>query len=548
MKPILAFYGIQDRYSGAYPSFTHDHNLTLFQDGKVRNYIHLERLTRRKNDNRLSEYIEEIIDNQLLLKEDFELVSVSSFVGNSFISKNGRLRVESTTLPTVDVLNAANGWFQKSSCQGKAIPSWVVSQELAHVFSCLPFFGNFKENSLLIHFDGGASMGNFSAFHFKKNQLQTLECHWELSHLSKIFNDNALAFSLMKAAPEAHCSVPGKLMGYATMGQADNNLEKWLIENNYFKDIWNDPMPFYLAAQKLGWNGNLNQNEDPFLMNVAASLQSIFQKETVNKIQSLQKNTKAEYLYYTGGCALNITTNSKIIQSNLFKDVFIPPACNDSGLSLGAAAFLNWKKNNPIEQHTAYLNFEKKQSPISFSNNTITEVAKRIIAGQIIGICNKEGEAGPRALGNRSIVARLDNKAIAKKVSMNCKGREWFRPIAPIMLERYAKQVTGLKSIHHLSKFMLLDFPILEKYNAQLSGVIHKNNTARIQTIFSRQENPFMHDLLDYLAQHHHQLGLINTSFNYQGEPIVQTKEEAFLAAQKMQLNGVVLDGKFQAL
>lgn len=551
MKPILAFYGIQDRnYQSAFPAFTHDHNLTVLDNGKIQHYCHLERYTRRKNDNRLHLFLEEIMDNHLKLKEDFDVVSVNSFVGNSFLSKNGRLRVEPISpISTKNGFSVANAWFQQTNWNGFAPNSWIISHELAHIFSNLPFYGMFNENSLLIHFDGGASDGNFSAFHYKNGQIHFLESHWEMSFLSKFFNDNALSFALMKANPGEHCSVPGKLMGYAAMGKSDDDLEDWLVQHNYFKNIWQDKNPFYKTAfETYGWNGNLDNNHDDFLMNLAAGFQSIFQKITFQKIQELQRKTKADYLYYAGGCALNITTNSHIVQSNLFKKVFIPPACNDSGLSLGAAAFVNWLQKKSIQKQDVYLNNLQVENNYLYTDETIKIVAEKIMQGKIIGICNSDGEAGPRALGNRSIIARLDALKIAQKVSVECKGREWFRPIAPIMLEKNARKVTGLHSISHLSRFMLLDFKILGSYQNELKGVVHKNKTARIQMISKKSDNPFMFDLLMYLNDKYQLLGLINTSFNKKGEPIVQTENDALKSGQNLKLDGLVLNGKYKDL
>lgn len=546
MKPILAIYGIQDRYVHQYPAYTHDHNLTLIQDGEITYYLHLERYTRRKNDNTLHLHIEDIISNELKIKDEFDLVSVNSFVGNSFISKTGKLRIETQEATRILAhTSKASGWFQREPWGGFAPQAYSISHELAHVFSCVPFFGNFKENSLLIHFDGGASLGNFSAFHFKDNKIKLIEYHWDLSHLSKLFNDNALSFALMKAKSGEHCSVPGKLMGYAAMGTANIDLQKWLMNNNYFKDIWKDQTPFYEAAKQWGWNGDLNNNKDTFLMDVAASIQAIFQQGILEKITQLQEKIKANFLYYTGGCALNISTNAKLIYSKLFKDVYIPPACNDSGLSLGAAAFINWQHGNTIKKHRPYLNSYKSMELVEYSKETIQEVAQQIMQGAIIGICNGYAEIGPRALGNRSIIARADSKIITRKVSMECKNREWFRPIAPIMLERNAKKVTALDNIHHLSKYMLLDFTIQSQYEHKLAGVIHQNGTARIQTIYEKNENPFIYDLLNYLDENEDQLALVNTSFNRRGEPIVQSSEDAMKSANEMKLDGILMNGNY---
>jgi len=548
MKPTLAIYGIKDRYSGKYPTYVHNHNLCLMKDGKIIQYLELERYTRRKYDNRLDLFIEELIDENLLnLPVDFDIISVNSFAGNQFITKNGRLRIETAPFQKkITDIDKAYCWFEKIQYKGKEINAYSISHELAHVFSNVPFFGMFKENSLLIHFDGGASLSNFSAFTFKKGKLDIVEAHWELSHLSKFYNDNALNFAILGAKHDEHTSVPGKLMGFASFGSYSEKIENWLIENNFFKDIWNDYNIFFKKAkQDFGIEISEFNTKNKFLQDIAATFQKMFEKETIAKLIELQKQTQTEYLYYSGGSALNIVTNSQIIEKSIFKDVFIPPACNDSGLSLGAATFLEWKKGNKIKRHNPYLNnlacdFSEK---VNFDEKLIKGTANLLLQNKIIAVANGFGEAGPRALGNRSVLALANSKELSQTVSMNCKKREWYRPVAPVMLYEIAEKVIG-KTVHHLSKYMLLDFKILPEFQDKLQGVTHINGTARIQTLKHREDNPFIFDLLKYLWKNHKIYALINTSFNKRGEPIVHTKESALKSAKKMNLDAVIIDYK----
>ncbi len=552
MKHTLAIYGVQDRYNAEHPIHVHDHNLCLMLNGKILQYLQLERHTRRKYDNKLNETIEELIDNKIIdFPDDLDIVFVNSFAGNSFTSKNGRLRFE-CDLPKEITTDLISGecYFQTEKWSGKRINAYLLNHELAHIFSNLPFYGEFKENSLFVHFDGGASLSNFSAFLFLNGKIEILEYHWNLSHLSKFFNDNALAFAIVAAKASEHCAVPGKLMGFASIGKYNTLIANWLRQNNYFKDIWND---FYIFFEKaysdFGYHKLFIDQHDKFIQDVAAVFQFEFQNQFINKLQELQKQTNTEYLYYAGGCALNILTNTQMVESGIFKDVFIPPCCSDSGLSLGAAAFLEWKRGNKIRKHTGYLNnIGLSENKNTFDKLLITNVAELLLEGKIIGICNNLAEAGPRALGNRSILALANSKALAKKVSMECKQREWYRPIAPVMLEKNVKKVTGLSQIHHLSEYMLLDFNILPEYRTTISGVVHFNNTSRIQTIFSREQNPFIYELLTYLDEFHNVIALINTSFNGKGEPIVHTPEQALHSAINMQLDVIVTNYKLTIL
>ena len=289
--------------------------------------------------------------------------------------------------------------------------------------------------------------------------------------------------------------------------------------------------------------------KDPFIQDVAATLQELFSQEILNKLKELQEITSTENLYYTGGSALNIVANTRIVNSKIFKQVFIPPCTEDSGLALGAAAFAEWKKHGKVEANSAYLNnWGIENYKADFSEETITEVAEQLAAKKLIGICNNFGEAGPRALGNRSILAFAGSKELSKILSTEKKGREWYRPLAPVALEENVKYFTGQSEVHPLSKFMLLDFAVLPEKQSEIAGAIHADGTARFQSISKEKDNPFLFALLKKVDEKYGIKALINTSFNAGGEPIVHTEEGALKSAKKMQLDGVVLNGKFVLL
>ncbi len=546
LKPTLAIYGIKDIKNYGYPVFAHDHNITFFDNGQVLRHIQLERISRKKYDNSLEGYIHGILKSEKLLGKDFDIVFVDNIIGRAFISESGEIRFEA---PMVD--NLASG-LEKGVCwwYGEKKDAYILNHELAHIYSCLPFFGNFKENSLLLHFDGGASLSNFSAWKFKNNKLVSIEYHWNMKYLSSFFNANALTFSIIGAKEFDQHSVPGKLMGYASYGEYSNKIEKWLVENNYFQNIWNKKSCFFNTLKK-DWNIDLESfdRHNSFLQDIAATFQHIFQRDFIKKIEILKNKTRAEYLYLTGGSALNILTNSEIIVRNLFKDVFIPPCTNDSGLSIGAGAFIEQIKHGEIKKHNAYLNnWEISSYKTDFNKNDIAIVAKYLSKGNVVGVCNGFGESGPRALGNRSILALANSKKIAKEVSEVHKEREWYRPVAPVMLHENAKYYTGLKEINHLSRYMLLDFIVKKDKIKEIEGVVHVDGTSRIQTIFERNENPFLFNLLEELDKKHNIKALINTSFNSKGEPIVHTIDDAMSSAKKMNLDAVVLNGKLQVI
>lgn len=545
-KPTLAIYGIQDRQKSEHPLYVHDHNLALMKNGKVKNFLQQERISRKKRDNSLHIHLKKILKGKKLIGHDFDLVFVDNVVGRTFLTTDGEVRFEAP------LNNKLKTKLEKGKCWwfGDEKEAWVLNHEMAHIFSCLPFFGNFKENSLLVHFDGGASLSNFSAFHYVDGKINPIEYHWDLKPLSTIYNANALVFAILGAKITDQNAVPGKFMGYAGWGTYKPELEKWLIENNFFHDIWAKKSTFFKNV-KAKWGVELKSFDQKhwFIKDVAATLQQIFINQTINKLRELKKKSKADYLYYTGGSALNIVANSKIVESRLFTDVFIPPCTEDSGLALGAAAFADWQKHGETEIHSPYLNNWNIESyETHYTKNTIEKVSDSLLQEKIIGICNGFGEAGPRALGNRSIVALANSKKLANKISIEKKGREWYRPLAPVALEKNVKYFTGLNKIHHLSQYMLLEFTVLPSRQNEIEGTVHIDGTARFQTFFNREQNPFIYDLLNHLEKNFGIKALINTSFNANGEPIVHSEEDALVTAKKIKLDGLVVNGNFELL
>ena len=545
-KPTFAIYGIQDRKNYPHPFYVHDHNLAIMQNGNVIEFLQQERISRRKRDNSLHIYLKEILKQKRLIEKDYDLVFVDNVVGRTFLTQSGEVRFEAP------LNNGLSNTLEKGRCWwfGEERKADVLNHELAHIFSCLPFVGNFKENSLLVHFDGGASQSNFSAALFKNRNLNWVEYHWDLKPFSSIYNANAMVFLILGAKLPEQNTVPGKFMGFAGWGKYQPELEKWLIQNNYFENIWGKTSLFFKKAKTdFGVEIRSFDQKNPFIQDVASTLQHIFTEAIVNKLKELAQKTGAENLYYSGGSALNIVANTAIINSSIFKEVFIPPCTEDSGLALGAAAFMEWKKHGKVEKHTPFLNnWNIAKYSIGFSEKTVKKVAEKLAQGKIIGVCNGFGEAGPRALGNRSILALANSKSLAKNLNITKKGREWYRPLAPVALEKNTRYFTGLKKIHPLSKYMLFDFKILPGKQAELIGAVHADGTARFQTIFTREENPFLYDLLYELDENYSVRALINTSFNSRGKPIVHTLHDAVLEARKLKLEGVVLNGKFEEI
>jgi carbamoyltransferase len=538
----IGIYGIADTARLPYPAFVHDHNLSIFRNGALLQYLHLERITRRKYDNRLDEFLYDLLKSKKITTKPIPtLVFVDHIVGRSFCSFQGDIRFEAPLNETLST-SEETGKIRWLGMEGTG---YVISHELAHLFSCIPYYGMFKNNSLLIHFDGGASKSNFSAWKYINGQLELLEYHWDLKWITAFFNANPLSFALTGGNIKNQNSVPGKMMGLAAYGIYRKDIEEWLVQHDYLNDYWGKTRALNDRI-KADWNIALEgiHSKSTFLQDVIATMHHIFIRETIDKIVNLHKNTQTEYLYFTGGSALNIALNKELIRLHRFREIYIPPCTNDSGLSVGAGVFMEMKKNHQIELITPYINnwnVEQEDTPVS--EHEINSVAEKIHAGAVVGVCNGPAEAGPRALGNRSIISRANDRILANRISMHMKKREWYRPLAPVMLPHQATYFTGLTTFPVMSKYMLTEFDIRPEKRKELEGAVHVNNTARIQIVFREQDNPFLWALLHVLEKKYHIRALLNTSFNQAGEPLVHTREDAVHAARKMNVDMLVING-----
>jgi carbamoyltransferase len=547
MTTIVGLYSIPDISGDAYPTLIHDHNLTVVKNQNDWTYMHHERISRKKYDSNLPCTIEQLAKElDLVPAGDCCFVFVDYEIGATVLSKNGKIRFEAPlqTKLSEGLKKGRLYWM------GEWKEAYVLNHELAHVFSCVPFYGMFRENSLLVHFDGGASKSNFSAWNWKDNHPQLIEAHYKHKWLSSLFNANALVFAMVQANIKQQNAVPGKFMGLEAYGNYRKDIDGWLRKNNFFEDCWNRKTAFFKAAKTaFGIEMKHIDNKNKFIQDVAATIHEIFLRESLKIFTELKHKTNATCLYYSGGTALNIKLNERILSSGLFTEVFIPPCTNDSGLSIGAAVAGLLHKNQPIPRMDPYLNnFRIENAAYPCSKKEVKKAADLIAKRAIIGICNGYAEAGPRALGNRSIIARADSKQLAKTVSQEKKQREWYRPVAPVMLARNFEYFTGKKQHPPIARYMLSEFQIIPDRRPEIAGCVHADGTSRIQVIEQRTGNPFMYALLDELEKSYGIRALINTSFNSQGKPIVHLPKEARSEARKMNLDALVINGKLEKI
>ncbi|MCC6216362.1 MAG: hypothetical protein IT376_15990 [Polyangiaceae bacterium] len=526
----IGLYGIKDTTHGRRPTHTHDHGVAFLRAGRVVDVVSLERLTRVKHDNRLDAHIGSILRDRVG-DEPVRFVSVNSFVGDGFQSADGTLRVEPEGRVEISAAPtpARVRWWPDGSRPREAA-GWALCHELAHVASLLPFVGRFEPRSLLVHIDGGASASACSAWSWDGQHVELVESSWDrLKEPVENFNVGPIGRLALGLSSDDHLAMPGQLMGYAGHGEPDRGLQAWLAERHFFLGRPDDEVRAALHARF---------GADPPYPALVATLQMDFEERVSRAIAAWQAKTGAQHLYYAGGAALNIPTNAALEASGRFRSVHVPPCTSDTGLALGAAAWLEFLDRGAVERHGPFL-AQADNGPTSL--DAVDQIASRLAAGEILGLCNGPAEVGPRALGHRSIVARPDSVALRRRVSEGLKRREPYRPVAPVLLPEVAREAFGpAVAESHLAPFMLGAWALRPGWAERFAGVVHADGTLRAQVV---GDDPFLVALLRRLWGRHGVAGLLNTSFNGPGEPLVHTRADAIACGRRLPLDGVVIDG-----
>jgi len=248
-------------------------------------------------------------------------------------------------------------------------------------------------------------------------------------------------------------------------------------------------------------------------------------------------------LCIAGGVGLNSVANGKLFNETPFKRIFVQPAATDAGGAIGAAYFIWHKilhKRRDFEMDNAYYGPQ-------FSNDTILKflkengvkyeklrrkellrvVAKALVEDKIVGWFQGRMEVGPRALGNRSILANPINPDMKDIVNDKIKHREDFRPFAGTVLIENVHQFFDVPEVKHDSPFMTFVFDVKAEKRKLIPSITHLDGSCRIQTI-SRKQNPLYYDLIKEFEKLTGVPIVLNTSFNIRGEPIVCSPEDAY--------------------
>lgn len=390
-----------------------------------------------------------------------------------------------------------------------------------------------------------------------------------------------------------------KLMGLAPYGNPNSiktkefikKIKKELIDLKDDGSLWLNQDYFnYATSLKMVNNSKWTQlfgfprrvPESPLEQkhcNLAYAIQKVTEEIILGIIQEAKRITGAKNLCLAGGVALNCVANGKIVKEKIFNNVFIQPAAGDAGGSLGAALAANYiyfgqaRNIIPLQDSMqgAYLGpyFSDKEieltslkykaiyKKIANFNQLSEKVAQFLNDGKIIGWFQGRMEFGPRALGNRSILADARNHEMQRKLNSKIKNRENFRPFAPAVLAKDKSEYFDLETD---SPYMLLigkllakrkailpsnyfDMPLMNRLHinrSDIPAVTHVDFSSRLQTVHKETNQPFW-TLINQFKKLTGYGMIINTSFNVRDEPIVCTPEDAYLCFMRTELDYLVM-------
>lgn len=379
-------------------------------------------------------------------------------------------------------------------------PDLYISHHLAHTLSSWAFRPNDKER-LFLSYDGVGP-----------NALNELNCC-----LVGYINNNGFEI-IEDAIPIPSTMALSGLLGYNSAGKAmglagympkqELTMEQIpRILNSYLNDRWNPCYPYFQKP---------NDKEYQIIANF---YRFITNEMWVAIKKNIEKFGNGKGVVISGGSTLSLEVNSKIHE--ITGDVVFGPPTDDSGQALGAAMFAYYHHNKKWAKiNTPSLNSLQDPLP-EIGPQDARDIAKLISSNKVVGLLRQKSEAGPRALGFRSILA-LPLEENLKRVSQKIKKREFYRPLAPVVTERQFKDLFD----GPMGEYMQYRCHCTNKAKENTPAIVHKDNTARPQVVFENKD-PWLHSLLVEIGKITGYECLINTSLNAKDKPICNTYEDA---------------------
>lgn len=431
----------------------------------------------------------------------------------------------------------------------------IPSHHLAHAYSAY-WNSDFEDALILVTDASGSTLDqrteSYTIYEGHGQTITTLHSETVTAHLAGLSTLGFIyeyvtrkAGFVTEVGGKVRHAEAGKLMGLAPYGQPQPNWHRWIrtIENSYSLDISAYDIFLEIAALEKQYDmGEGKPYLRPYLVDLAYKVQSELEQALLHIVGLAMQQTGLRKLCLAGGVSLNSVANYELLRQLNLEDIFVFPAASDSGIAAGCALWAyhtieGGQKRVPLKK--ASLGRHYSQDVISQAlhhfqgsieveelspEEMIVRSAKALSKGNVVARFEGGSEYGPRALGQRSIMADPTFKHMKDILNARVKFREAFRPFAPVIPLEAISEVFE-QSV--AAPFMLLVSSIKPEFHEQIPAVTHVDGTGRVQTV-TASENPYFYQVCYQLVRERQGVPvLLNTSFNVAGQPIVETPLEA---------------------
>jgi carbamoyltransferase len=450
---------------------SHDASVSLIENGKIIFAGHAERYSKQKND----WYINDSLVNDALSYGSPDAIAYYE----KPLLKASRLFLK----------GGVGDWKPRFNISG--IPRKSFNHHYSH--ACAGYYTSSFSDAAIVVLD---SIGEYNTSTIWVGEGEKIKLKFKQNY--------PVSFGLFYSAFTQLVGLMPNQEEYIMMGMAAyGDWTKYYKQvDNYFPRYDKQKYNFHKGITDWGWVSE----QDKF--DIAAAVQVVYEQRLIEFMRYAKDLTKKNNLVFMGGCALNCSANTKLWE--IFNDVWIMPNPGDSGSSLGAAAALYGKH---LDWQTPYLGYDLG------GEYPVNKIIKGLADNKIVAVASGRAEFGPRALGNRSILADPRDPEIKNKVNL-IKKRESFRPFAPVVMEEHASKWFD---INFSSPYMQYAVKCLRP--DMIPSVVHADGTSRVQTI-NKNQHPGLYEVLKQWFDLTGVPVLLNTSLNVKGQPLINDEKD----------------------
>ena len=475
-------------------ALNHDAAITLIDTdhGKILFAAHAERYSGIKNDSNLNKEMFEDMEDYIVQNSRGGIDKVVYFE-RPWIKKLRQLKAgqysevfSRKNLPQYHLDEVTNGKYKINE---------YVDHHLSHASST--YFTSPYTESAVVVIDAIGEFDTITIWYAKGNKL---EKRWSQTYPNSL--------GLWYSAMTQRLGLKPQEDEFILMGMAG-----WGIPNKSLQQEVKELMDLNLHRGCMGWDSISlpDDGTEQWKFDVAHNVQVVCEQEILKIFKKVPKLVpETNNICYSGGVALNCVANSLVVQD--YPNLWILPNPGDAGSSLGCAAYIGGEH---IDFDSAFLGYDIK------GKYPVKPVLKELLKGNLVGVANGRAEYGPRALGNRSLLADPRGKDIKDKMN-EIKNRQKFRPFAPSVLEEHAHEIFDMPT--KKSQFMQYVAPC--KYPDKYPAICHVDNTSRVQTV-SKKDNPGYYKLIKEFYKETGCPMILNTSLNIKGQPIVNDENDS---------------------